>query len=183
MLIAAQKYEDNIAEYVLYMWHIEDMVRACNFSIELIRQNIIAPQTDDEALKQKIEDWYMDLMRKMKNEGIETKGHLAEVNDVLIEMFYLHNSLLNVTNDKKYIEIFETAHPYIKEFGSKANATSLNPLEICLNAQYAKLLLKIQKKTITPESEEAFKKFRDVLAYIAARYKEMKTGAYTAMSN
>ena len=79
--------------------------------------------------------------------------------------------------------MFESAHPFIKEFGGKANTTSMNPIEICLNAQYAKLLLKIQKKAITPESEEAFKKFRDVLAYIAARYKEMKTGAYTAMSN
>ena len=59
-----------------------------------------------EALKLKIEDWYMELMRKMRAEGIETKGHLAEVNDILIEIFYLHNSLLNVTNDKKYIDFY-----------------------------------------------------------------------------
>ncbi len=183
MLIASSKYEENIAEYILYMWHLEDMIRACKFSIELIRPNLIEPQSKDPQVLQKIEDWYLDFMKKMRQEGIEEKGHLGELNDILIELLYLHNSLLNITKDKTYEKLFLEAQPAIKEFSSKANSSALNPVEVCLNGQYAKLLLKIQKKNISPGTEEAFAHFRKVLAYLALRYKEMKTGVYTAMSN
>ena len=183
MLIAANKYEENIAEYVLYMWHLEDMVRACQFEIDLIRPNVILPQSTDPEMLDKIEQWYIDLIARMKREGLEKKGHLAEVNDILIELLYLHNSLLNVTGDKAYEALYKSADPFIKEFGSRSNNHSLNPVEICLNGQYAKLLLKLQKKEITKDTEAAFDAFRQVLAYLAVKYKEMKLGAYTAMSN
>ena len=41
MLVASQKRKENIAEYLLYMWQVEDIVRAFNLDIERIRQNII----------------------------------------------------------------------------------------------------------------------------------------------
>jgi len=41
MLVASQKRKENIAEYLLYMWQMEDIVRAFNLDIERIRQNII----------------------------------------------------------------------------------------------------------------------------------------------
>ena len=36
MLIAKQKRQENIAEYVLYMWQLEDMLRACNFDVDVL---------------------------------------------------------------------------------------------------------------------------------------------------
>jgi len=183
MLIAAQKHKDNIAEYVLYMWHLEDMVRASKFSMEIIKTHLIAPQTDDPQMMLKAEQWYGDLMRNIQNEGIADKGHLGELNDILIEMLYLHNSLINVTQDKQYVKIFDEAQPYIKEFNAKSNSRSMNPVETALNGQYAKLLLRIQKKEITPETEEAFDHFRKLLGYLSVKYKEMKSGAYTGAAN
>ena len=41
MFIASQKKKENIAEYVLYMWQIEDIIRANNLNIESITANII----------------------------------------------------------------------------------------------------------------------------------------------
>ena len=41
MLIARQKKQENIAEYLLYMWQVEDIIRACGGDIDLIRQRII----------------------------------------------------------------------------------------------------------------------------------------------
>ena len=38
MLVASQKRKENIAEYLLYMWQVEDIVRAFNLDIERIRQ-------------------------------------------------------------------------------------------------------------------------------------------------
>ena len=41
MYIASQKRQQNIAEYLLYMWQVEDIIRAYHFDIDLIKENII----------------------------------------------------------------------------------------------------------------------------------------------
>ncbi len=41
MLIAREKRKTNIAEYILYMWEIEDLIRANGFDIDKIDRNII----------------------------------------------------------------------------------------------------------------------------------------------
>ena len=37
MYIASQKRKENIAEYLLYMWQIEDMIRANGLDIDRIK--------------------------------------------------------------------------------------------------------------------------------------------------
>ena len=46
MITASQKKKENIAEYLLYMWHIEDLIRANSLDIDLIRKNIIDKYSD-----------------------------------------------------------------------------------------------------------------------------------------
>ena len=41
MLLAEQIRESNIAEYVLYMWQTEDLLRGFDFDIEKIEQTIL----------------------------------------------------------------------------------------------------------------------------------------------
>ena len=41
MIIARKKRKENIAEYILYMWQIEDIIRANNLNITKIENNII----------------------------------------------------------------------------------------------------------------------------------------------
>jgi predicted metalloenzyme YecM len=48
MLIAKDKLKNNIVEYILYMWRIEDLLRAMNFDMEAIKSNLISIQSDDE---------------------------------------------------------------------------------------------------------------------------------------
>ena len=45
MITASAKKRENIAEYLLYMWQIEDLIRANNLDIEKIENNIIAKYT------------------------------------------------------------------------------------------------------------------------------------------
>ncbi|MBP6255797.1 MAG: DUF4924 family protein, partial [Bacteroides sp.] len=40
MKIAQQLKEKNIAEYLIYMWQVEDLLRANGCDIDRIRQNI-----------------------------------------------------------------------------------------------------------------------------------------------
>ncbi|MDE6400025.1 MAG: DUF4924 family protein, partial [Muribaculaceae bacterium] len=41
MITASLKKRENIAEYLLYMWQIEDLIRANGLDIEKIKSNII----------------------------------------------------------------------------------------------------------------------------------------------
>ena len=42
MIIAREKRRNNIAEYVLYMWQIEDLIRANELDMQRLRATVIA---------------------------------------------------------------------------------------------------------------------------------------------
>ena len=73
MLIAKQKRQENIAEYVLYMWQLEDMLRACNFDVDVLMRGFNLSPLEMPKVRQ----WYQDMADAMKAEGIQKKGHLV----------------------------------------------------------------------------------------------------------
>lgn len=176
MLIAQQKLRENIAEYVLYMYQIEDIIRACDFDLDLIVQKVILPQLPDTSYLEQYKAWYAGLIRDMKSERITESGHRMEVQEVLVELSYLHHSLLTVMNDEKYRTLLNDATPMMDEFKEHSNLKDKNPVELCFHALYMKLLLRLQKKEISRETEAAFDKMRILLAYLSRAYHQMKNG-------
>ena len=175
MLIAREKKKENIAEYILYMWQIEDMIRASSMDLQTIEQNIIAEFDQPVEVKAEMRQWYQDLIAAMRRQRLTERGHLAETNEVVVELGFLHRSLATVIRDPDYQAIFRKALPYIEDYQRVANHEG-NEIEACLEALYRKLLLRLGGRTITPETEEAFDQFRLVLAYLAKKYNEMKSG-------
>jgi len=171
MLIAQQKKEDNIAEYILYMWQLEDIIRANNFDIEQISKLLVEPLTIDEETKKSISQWYKLLIDKMKNQGIMVKGHLGELNDLLLELQYLHNALLNVLKDQKYEHLYLSAKLNIDAFKTKLSSATKNEIDVCLNGLYGLLLLRLKKKPINKETTEAMNSFSQMIAYLSFKYK------------
>lgn len=176
MYISRQKKEDNIAEYVLYMWQIEDVIRACGLELSKIEKTIIAQQELSDLQREELKNWYKDLCNRMKIQKIEQVGHLNEVEDVVEELSMLHNNLLTYYKDERYIEVYSLAERFIDEFKKVSNNPTASNIEVLFSALYAKLILKIQGKDISSSTEEAFQAFRNVLAYLAAKYKQLQTG-------
>ncbi len=183
MLIAQQKLKENIAEYILYMYQIEDVIRAYQFDLDLILENYVKPQLPDNSFLSSYTKWYTNLINNMKSQKIEKSGHLYEINEVMIEISYLHTTLLNIVKDEKYKTLFESSLPNIEDFKEKSNLKDKNPIEIAFHALYMKLLLRLQKKEISAESEEAFDTMRVLLAYIARAYNQMKNGSMDFVNN
>ncbi len=183
MKIAEQKLKENIAEYILYMYQIEDVIRAYQFDLNVIIENYVKPQLPDDSFLSMYSKWYEDLIYKMQSQKILKSGHLFEVNEVMVEISYLHSTLLNVVNDEKYKVLFEAALPNIEEFKDKSNLKDKNQIEIAFHALYMKLLLRLQKKEISAESEEAFDSMRILLAYLANAYRKMKSGDMDFVNN
>lgn len=176
MFIAQEKLKSNIAEYVIYMYQVEDMVRAYKFDIEDIRKYIIQPQVKSESFEAEAVRWYKELISEMKSRHLERKGHLNRLQEVMTELIYLHKTLKEVVEDKQYIDLLAAADEYIEEFRKKSDLGSVHLVEVCFQALYMKLLLKLKGEEISAESETAFDTMRIILAYLTKGYHQMKSG-------
>ena len=77
MDIAQAKRRENIAEYILYLWQLEDLLRALQFSPEAIFSQLVEPRKDiPEEKKHLFLLWYMDIVNLLHQEGKDEKGHL-----------------------------------------------------------------------------------------------------------
>lgn len=183
MLIAQKTLESNIAEHVVYMFQIEDLIRAHNHDLETILNVLIYPQIEDEELRKAYEKWYAGLIQQMKREKIVERGHLSNINEILMELLMLHNTMLNIVNDATYKETFEKALPALKDFQQKSNAGNLNLIEVGFNALYSKMLLKLKGQKFSSSTEEAFASISKLLGTLAVYYKKMKNGELDFASN
>lgn len=182
MFIALQKKKENIVEYLLYMFQVEDMLRATKFDMEAIRYTIAAQQSDEQDEQDEVVAWYKQLAQQMEHEGIVEKGHLQDIKNVIIELHYLHTTLLNVLRDTDYEAVYQAAQTYLEELKTKSGGVT-NEIELMLNALYAKLLLRLSGKKIGKETEEAMEDFRKVLAHLAHAYNLMRQGQLNAPLN
>lgn len=94
MYISQQLKKQNIAEYLLYMWQVEDLIRANNFDMEKIRETIVNSYPVDEEHKKALAQWYEDLIAMMHDEGVMEKGHIQINRNVIIWLTDLHLRLL-----------------------------------------------------------------------------------------
>ena len=94
MKIAQQLKEKNIAEYLIYMWQVEDLLRANGCDIDRIRQNIILRYPEEE--RPALEEWYGNLAGMMRAEGVTEKGHLQINRNVILNLTELHGELLAI---------------------------------------------------------------------------------------
>ena len=58
MFISQQLRKTNIAEYILYMWQIEDIIRAYGCDLTLIRKDYISRFDLTEEQREEMIDWY-----------------------------------------------------------------------------------------------------------------------------
>ena len=74
MKIAQQLKAKNIAEYLIFLGQVEDLIRANGCDIDKIRENIISRYPEEE--RPALEEWYGNLIDMMRIEGVKEKGHL-----------------------------------------------------------------------------------------------------------
>lgn len=75
------------------MWQLEDMLRACNFDVDVLMRGFNLSPLEMPKVRQ----WYQDMADAMKAEGIQKKGHLMQ----LKELVHVFNSYTNSSISKK----------------------------------------------------------------------------------
>ena len=70
MFISQQLRKKSIAEYVLYMWQVEDLIRAYGCSLSRIKNEYVSQFSDyTDEQRSELVDWYGDLIRMINQEG------------------------------------------------------------------------------------------------------------------
>jgi hypothetical protein len=178
MLIAQEKRKTNIAEYILYMWQVEDLIRAYAFNIDEIEAKLISQYSQSARVKLEVRDWYANLMLMMYQEGIREKGHLSFLKSLVDEITDLHIRLVNMDGQFEYQEAYKNASTYLDEFRKKAGRHDSGDIETCLNALYGLLLLRLKKQSVSRETEIAMASFSKLLALLSQIFLRVERGEH-----
>lgn len=175
MLIAKEKRKTNIAEYILYMWQVEDLIRANNFDIDRIEETMITPLSHSEEVKAEIKDWYANLVAMMEKEQIKKTGHLQIMKNMVNDLFEFHSQLVNA-HDAQYNHLYNAARANMSEVLQKAGEKIDNEIELCLQTLYGILMMRLQKKEISEQTMQAVSTFTKMLALLSHRFKKYEEG-------
>lgn len=140
---------DNIAEYILYLWQIEDYLRAF-------------PQNAEATPE------LHDLNEMMHREGILEGGHLALANNALSEVEELHAQLLD--EDALYRAAMIRLRPALNLLKAKTDRPTMSDIEACFVLLYQIMMLRLQKKEITPETADVQQRATQVLTFLSKAY-------------
>ena len=177
MFIAEQLKKKNIAEYLLYMWQVEDTLRAYGLDAERMAVEYI-PQFGLDAEKgEALKGWYESLIQMMREEGVVQKGHLQINKNIIILLTVLHTQLLKSSKHPFYSAAYYKALPFIVELRSKsAESQEKNEIENCFDALYGTMLLRMQKKDISAETATAIDNIAKFIGMLSDYYKKDKAG-------
>ena len=175
MITARQKRKENIFEYMIYMWQVEDLIRACHFNTDEIEERVISQYNQPEDIKQEIRIWYQQLIDMMRGEGVMEKGHIQINENVMTELTDLHLRLLKAPHETVYGALYYKTLPAIVQLRSKSGGSDIPEIETCFTAIYGFLLLKMQEKEVSRETTESVKQISTLLTFLAARFHEEET--------
>ena len=175
MFISQQLRKKSIAEYVLYMWQVEDLIRAYGCSLSRIKNEYVSQFSDyTDEQRSELVDWYGDLIRMINQEGKREKGHL-QINQIVVQdVSDLHAQLLQSSKFPFYNAEYYKVLPFIVELRN-GGSKDVGEIETCLNALYGTMMLRLQKKPISPETAHAVKEITTFIGMLSDYYIKDRT--------
>lgn len=143
--------KENIAEYILYLWQIENYLRAFPQQAEA-----------NEELH--------ELNEMMHREGIMEGGHLQIAQNALSEMEDLHKELLD--EDAMYRAAIMRIQPSLNILKAKTDRPTMSDIEAGLILLYQIMLLRLQQKEISAETAQVQTQVTKVLQFLSKSYRD-----------
>jgi len=177
MLIARAKRKENIAEYILYLWQLEDLLRALRFDPDAIWRTLVEPHRTDPATKQEMWLWYMELVALLREEGKEASGHLNHTMHLVADLQKLHDQLMAAPAGAAYREAFASLAPELPTLRATLGRSDAGEIELCFRALYSVVLYRMKGQT-QPEAAIAgvLELVSPVVATLVAAYHKAERG-------
>lgn len=141
--------KDNIAEYILYLWQLEDYLRA--FPEQAMSNTEL-----------------MEIADMMHTEGIMEGGHLQLAQNALDELEDLHNELAET--EAPYRAAILHLEPRLNILKAKTDNPMMSDVEACLTLLYQVMMLRLKKQPISPETEEVVKDATQLMRFLSKTY-------------
>ena len=170
MLIANQLKDKNRAEYLLYMWQVEDLLRAYGCDFDRLRAGYLSEFDLPDEQRRQMEQWYADLCEMMRSEGVTERGHLQINKNTLQTLDELHRQLVGSDRFPYYRAMYYKVLPYIVEVRSRGGDKQEGELQTCFDVLYGVVLLRLQGKPVSPETEAAVKDISTLLGQLSDYY-------------
>jgi hypothetical protein len=172
MVLAEKKKQENISEYIIYMYQTELLIRNFAFDIGKIRALVVDQISDEnlnEAGKEELLVWYQAIISKMLKEELGKEGHLNEVQNTVKELSDLSVNLQ--IKDKAYFNTFNAARPFIRASIQKSDGLITDPIQACLNGVFGLLIARMNGVEVEIKQMEAIEHFGNVLSLLSYHYK------------
>lgn len=141
--------KDNIAEYILYLWQLEDYLRAFPEQAEATQE-------------------LSELNEMMHREGVMDGGHVQMADIALNELEELHSTLLN--EDAMYRAAIIRLQPSLNLLKAKTDRPTMSDIEACLTLLYQIMMLRLQKKEISAETASVQQQATALLQFLSRVY-------------
>ena len=170
MFIANQLKKSNRAELLLYLWQIEDILRAYQCDITKLENSYLTRFDVNDEQRAELIRWYSDLCTMMLEEGVKEKGHLQICKNILIDLEDLHLQLLNSSKFPFYKEMYYRVLPFVVELRKKGTSLQESELQVCFNALYGYMMLRLKGQSISEETQVAVKHISTLLGQLSDYY-------------
>lgn len=152
---------DNIAEYLLHLWQMEDVVRAFQH---------------DEVLAQN--PFLGELLTMMQTEGVLESGHtqLAQIAFLEVQEAFEH-----CLDDATFRALYLQIQPSLALLKAKSPNPTISDLEMMFIFLYNIMLLHLQKKPISPDTTLLQQQVSHLLALVSKTYHDAQTDPSKAL--
>lgn len=115
-------------------------------------------------------EWYESLIDMMRREGVTESGHLQINKNILNQLVQLHQALLADPEFPDYTAEFYKTLPFIVELRTKAGENKTGEIETCFTALYGMLMMRLQQKQMTPETQDAIKQISRFISVLSTDF-------------
>ena len=175
MYISRKLREESISEYLLYMWQVEDLIRANDCDMDKIEQSVLSAYNLPAEQYAELVEWYANLVEMMRLEHVEQGGHLQINKNVIITLADLHCRLMHSSKFPFYQAAYYKALPFIVELRAKGGQDK-SELENCFDALYGVWMLRLQRKEVGKETATAVADIVKFVGLLSDYYAKEKAG-------
>ncbi len=172
MFIAQKLRPQNLPAYIIYMYQVEDIIRAYGLDLEKICAEYLPRFQHTEEQTAQLREWYENLIRMMREEEKVAHGHLQVVCNTLILMEERHRELMSDPKQTFYNAAYYKALPHIVQLRTYGENKDKGEMETCMDALYGATLLRMQGKELSQETAQALQPISTLLETLNKLYKE-----------
>lgn len=166
MYFAKEIKKRSTTEYILYMWQVEDTIRAFDCSLPRLRMEYITRFDYTQEQREELADWYGNMIGMMNNEGCREAGHLSINNAVVAELEERHKALLKDPSKYAYKNQYYKVLPMIVELRARGANKEDGEIATFLTALYGVMMYRVTGRQLSPQTNNAVKEISKFLTML-----------------